>query len=151
MDGQGKLPLPEDKADGKRSFGVGASIRGKYDLASILQALDTRVGVAAPDYVLKGGFRRIVQLEGHTLNDYADADTLVRALTNQPDAETEATERTALIEPFKYGIRGPHVKHVCKRVPATIRDELKFANDCVAIENWIAETGLARVGPGEGE
>ena len=129
---------------GDAALVLAQAARGKWDLDSLMQALDTRFGVAAPDYVLKGRFRRIVQLEGQTLNDYAD--TLVRALTNKPDAETEAAERKALVEQFKYGIRSPHVKHyVCKRAPATIKDALKFANDCVAIENWIAETEFLRV------
>ena len=114
----------------------------KWNLQMLLQALDTRFGVAAPDYVIKGKIRRLVQLENQTLNDYAE--TLVRAITNRP--ETEVAERKAILEQFKFGIRDIHVKHyVCKREPVNLKDALKHANDCVAIDNWLAETDYLRV------
>ena len=114
----------------------------KWDLHTLLQALDTRFGVAAPDYVIKGKIRRLVQLENQTLNDYAD--TLVCAVTNRP--ENEVAERKAILEQFKFGIRDIHVKHyVCKREPTNLNEALKHANDRVAIDNWLAETEYLRV------
>ena len=42
--------------------------------------------------------------------------------------------------------RDIHVKHyVCKREPVNLKDALKHANDCVAIDNWLAETDYLRV------
>ena len=68
----------------------------------------------------------------------------MRAITNQP--ETEVAGCKAILEQFKFGIRDIHVKHyVCKREPTNLNEALKHANDCVAIDNWLAETTYLRV------
>ena len=55
----------------------------EWTLQMLLGALDSRYGVAAPEYVIKARFRDLVQEENQTIDDYAGKSTCQRSCNGE--------------------------------------------------------------------
>ena len=115
-------------------------------LSELLGALDTRYGVAAPDFVVRARLRDMLQDKDQSLQSYADS--LNKAVVGRPGEET--VEAKIVLEQFLHGLHDIKVKrYVCKRQPTELQEALKLAHECVEIEKWMADSTFRQQWPAE--
>ena len=104
---------------------------------ALLTALDTRYGIAAPEFVTKARLRDIFQQEGQSLRAYADL--LTKHVGIKPGSES--VEERIVLEQFLHGILDVKVRrYVNKRNPVSIDDAIRLGRECEEVRDWMSES-----------
>ena len=104
---------------------------------ALLTALDTRYGIAAPEFVTKARLRDIFQQEGQSLRAYADK--LTKHVGIKPGSES--VEERIVLEQFLHGILDVKVRrYVNKRNPVSIDDAIRLGRECEEVRDWMSES-----------